>query len=375
MGHRTARPWSPLLAPHLLERWVLFSHLSPRWAGTGVAGTRENGSHLAASWRGIGGVVCQSLFGDVYQLIASLMWWMYGATPMPSDTEMRSLVPQVQPHMDNQALAARPIFMQDGASCHTARLCRNFLEIAAIDVQPWPSLSPDLNVIEHLWDFISRTINATDNQPRTAQEFRDAVRELWGTVTRIRRLARSCHWRVWAVIAAEGDVSRYWVGYICDIIFCWVFVLFYLMVDFVLWQCHSKIILIPDAFIDSLCLGDWWLYLLMACCSVVWFADWLVGWLMDWLVDWLLNSGTSWMHAWRYCDYITQWFHSPALNSMESAPGCKWASKIWRIAHCLRALGRDRWTYTYDISQIRRKWYRSISELRNCWFFTCIRVK
>ena len=209
MGHRTARPWSPLLAPHPLERWVLFLHLSPRWAGTGVAGTRFTPGCIME--RNRRGRVSVTVWGCVS---ADCMLDVVDVRGNPNAQRYRDeiLVPQVQPHMDNQALAARPIFMQDGASCHTARLCRNFLEIAAIDVQPWPRLSPDLNVIEHLWDFISRTINAADNRPRTAQELRDAVRELWGTVTRIRRLVRSCHWRVWAVIAAEGDVTCYWVG-------------------------------------------------------------------------------------------------------------------------------------------------------------------
>ena len=65
--------------------------------GYGCGGAQESGSHLVASWRGIGAVTCQSLLGAVYQLIASLIWWMYGATSMPSDTEMRSWHPKLSP--------------------------------------------------------------------------------------------------------------------------------------------------------------------------------------------------------------------------------------------------------------------------------------
>ena len=116
----------------------------------------------------------------------------------------------------------------------------------------------------------------------------------------------------------------------------------------------------------------------MACCSVVWFADWLVGWLIDWLVDWLLYSGTSWKLAWRYCDYFTQWFHRTQVQRWTLWKGHPGVSGHRKFEGLVIVMGH--WGVTTEptpmiFHKLVEKWYRSISELRNCWFFTCIRVK
>ena len=122
------------------------------------------------------------------------------------------LEPHVEPHMDNHALNDRPIFMQDGATPHTARISQGFLHDAAIDVMLWPSKSPDLNIIENLWSHISRSINALPERPRNAAQLRDAVHDKWRALSqaRVQRLVRSLHRRVRAVVEADGGHIPYW---------------------------------------------------------------------------------------------------------------------------------------------------------------------
>jgi hypothetical protein len=40
-------------------------------------------------------------------------------------------------------------WQQDSAPCHTAKLAKEWMAEAEMDVLPWPSQSPDMNPIEH----------------------------------------------------------------------------------------------------------------------------------------------------------------------------------------------------------------------------------
>ena len=103
------------------------------------------------------------------------------------------LAEQVEPPFDDHALADRPIFMHDGATPHTARISMAFLRQSAMEVLPWPSLSPDLNPIEHVWDYIRRHLNEMD--PRIC--------------TIIGRAARSDPWLRCGVIC-HSSISDVW---------------------------------------------------------------------------------------------------------------------------------------------------------------------
>jgi transposase len=69
------------------------------------------------------------------------------------------LAPRVVPHFDNHALADSPMFMDDHARPHRARIVQHFLQQEAVQTIPWPAMSPDMNPIEHVWDFIGQKIN------------------------------------------------------------------------------------------------------------------------------------------------------------------------------------------------------------------------
>ena len=86
--------------------------------------------------------------------------------------------------------ARREIFQHDNARPHTARITTDFLANNNITVLPWPSKSPDLNPIEHLWDQLDKRLRRRQLQSQTRLQLVNALRDEWRRIPqrRIRRL-------------------------------------------------------------------------------------------------------------------------------------------------------------------------------------------
>nr|CAH7765408.1 unnamed protein product [Callosobruchus chinensis] len=70
-------------------------------------------------------------------------------------------------------------------------------------------MSPDMNPIEHVWDYVSRAIFNRNNPPRSTQELIVAASEEWDNIPQevIDNLITGMHRRVDAMIRSRGDIE------------------------------------------------------------------------------------------------------------------------------------------------------------------------
>jgi len=103
-------------------------------------------------------------------------------------------------------------FQQDNAPCHVSKKSIAFFQKQRkIPIEKWPPRSPDLNLIETIWEFLDRrlgqhSISSLDELSRlTALEWRALNKDR----TLIKKLVNSMPDRVEAVIKAKGGVTKY----------------------------------------------------------------------------------------------------------------------------------------------------------------------
>ncbi len=103
------------------------------------------------------------------------------------------------------------VLMDDNARPHRARVVEDYLQTETIERMDWPSLSPDMNPIEHAWDKLQQAVSARPVPPTNRQELRTALIEEWTRLPQIffRRLIRSMQRRCRAVIQAHGGHTTY----------------------------------------------------------------------------------------------------------------------------------------------------------------------
>lgn len=103
------------------------------------------------------------------------------------------------------------IFMDDNARPHRTRAIQETLENQNINRMDWPPNSPDMNPIEHVWDYVSRAIFNRNNPPRNAQELVIAATEEWRNLSQetINNLIIGMHRRVNALLRSRGSNTEY----------------------------------------------------------------------------------------------------------------------------------------------------------------------
>lgn len=108
-----------------------------------------------------------------------------------------------------EKLAADWIFQADNDPKHTSKRAKKFLVDKKVNVMTWPSQSPDLNPIEHLWNDVDKVIKS--RKPSNLDRLYDVIEESWKNipVDRCVSLIESMPRRCAEVIRNKGGITKY----------------------------------------------------------------------------------------------------------------------------------------------------------------------
>ncbi len=112
-----------------------------------------------------------------------------------------------------RALGRRALFQHDTDPKHTSKATVGFLKKNRVKVIQWPSMSLDLNPIEHLWGILKRQVE--HHSPSSIQSLKEVILEEWKKIdlknvaNLCRQLVHSMPRRFGAVIKNHGGHTKY----------------------------------------------------------------------------------------------------------------------------------------------------------------------
>lgn len=145
------------------------------------------------------GCMSASGVGRLQFIDSNMDKWMY------LDILKRNLQPSVQ----QLGLGSGWYFYGDNDPKHTAKICKEYLLYNAPHVIDTPPQSPDLNVIEHLWQELEKRVRKRTITNKT--QLKVALQEEWGNITAnvTQNLVKSMPRRLEQVRANKGGATKY----------------------------------------------------------------------------------------------------------------------------------------------------------------------
>ena len=115
----------------------------------------------------------------------------------------QSMIPSLQ------KLGRRVVFQHDNDPKNTSKTTTALLKRLRVKVMDWPSMSPDLNPIEHLWGILNQEVEVC--KVSNIRQLHDIVMEEWKSipVATCEALVNSMPRRVKAVLDNEGGHTKY----------------------------------------------------------------------------------------------------------------------------------------------------------------------
>ncbi|GBB95053.1 hypothetical protein RclHR1_24680003 [Rhizophagus clarus] len=101
------------------------------------------------------------------------------------------------------------ILQEDNDPKHRSKICKKWKEENEVTVLPWPSMSPDQNPIENVWQLLK--IKISKKKIKTSRRLKAELTKEWNQlpVQLAKNLVNSMEKRVTALINAGGDFTMY----------------------------------------------------------------------------------------------------------------------------------------------------------------------
>ena len=103
------------------------------------------------------------------------------------------------------------ILQDDNAAPHRAAVVDQWKQQMHLKTLRWPSKSPDMNPIEHVWSHMKRKIQQQSPPPQNLEQLCQAMKNCWNEIPHafLRRLVLSMPRRVNSLLVSRGSNTRY----------------------------------------------------------------------------------------------------------------------------------------------------------------------
>ena len=101
------------------------------------------------------------------------------------------------------------MFQQDNNPKHTAHIVKHWLDENHVECLVWPPFSPDLSLIEHLWDELERRMKK--HQPKNEKQLRELLQLEWNNIGEdvTKKLVESVPNRLYECSRMKGYPTKY----------------------------------------------------------------------------------------------------------------------------------------------------------------------